>query len=57
MKTNALYKSNISDTARTNSQLAKLNADPVRFYDGHVCPNEDSADYVKLGAIKAVRLG
>lgn len=56
---------NIREIARTNSQLtqslskklAKLNADPNRFYNGPTNANEDYADSVKIGVIKAVRLG
>jgi hypothetical protein len=51
----------ISDIARTNSHLSKklnrYNADPNRFYDGGTRPYEDSADYLKLGVIKPVRVG
>jgi hypothetical protein len=51
----------ISDITRTNSHLSKklnrYNADPNRFYNGPSNANEDSADYLKLGVIKAVRVG
>jgi hypothetical protein len=56
-----LTNKSISDIARTNSQISKklnrYNADPNRLYDGGTRPYEDSADYLKLGVIKAVRVG
>jgi hypothetical protein len=65
MKTNVLLNSNIRETARKNTRLTqkfaknlqKLSGDPIRLYEGPISANEDCADYVKLGAIKAVRLG
>ncbi|MGG2024170.1 hypothetical protein AB1282_00470 [Gottfriedia sp. S16(2024)] len=61
MKTRNLLTSNIRENWRNNTHYAKklqrLNADPNRFYDGPTHANEDYADSVKLGAIKAIRLG
>jgi hypothetical protein len=65
MKTRNSLNSNIRETARKNTRLTqkfaknlqKLSGDPIRLYEGPINANEDCADYVKLGAIKAVRLG